>query len=245
MSNDEQSQIIIQLVALRDVDTQRAEARSLIDSVPRILQARLKETTEAGKALETSKERLAGFKAHLGNLESDLATKEEALGKASSNLLNARSNDEYALMQIEIGRKREAKGAAESEIINQYDVINQGEELVKNAGDQIEAAQAEYQAFEERAMREMKEHIAELEEFEERREQVRKTLSPDALNIYDRAYKAHGEGIAVAEANVCQGCFSGLTPNDQSRMISGKEIIVCRTCHRILFLPETLQASPS
>ena len=65
------------------------------------------------------------------------------------------------------------------------------------------------------------------------------------LKIYDRAFQAHGEGLAPIENNVCQGCFSSVTPNDRSRLISGRELVVCRSCQRIVYLPEVLQASPT
>jgi len=59
------------------------------------------------------------------------------------------------------------------------------------------------------------------------------------------AHAALGEGLAPIEGNVCQGCFSSITPNDRSRLISALELVVCRSCSRIIYLPEVLQASPT
>lgn len=241
MSVEDHRQQTFQLVALRDVDLRRSETRKLIDSVPRILQARLRQSNEAKKGLTAAQEKLQGFKAHLKTLELELSSREEALTKANGNLLSAKTNQEYSAMQTEIARKREEKGQAEEEILSQYDVIKLGEQLVLDAQKAVEAAQAEYQAFEERALREVEGHSAELGELDTRRDQIRKAISSDTLQIYDRAYEGHGDGIAPAESDICQGCFSKLTPNDRARLMSGKQLMICRTCQRILYLPAMLQ----
>jgi predicted nucleic acid-binding Zn-ribbon protein len=74
---------------------------------------------------------------------------------------------------------------------------------------------------------------------------VERAIVADVLKVYDRAYGAHGEGVVPIENNICQGCFSSVTPNDRSRLISSLELIVCRSCQRIVYLPESLQASPA
>ncbi len=241
MSLDDQRQQIFQLVALRDVDHRRSETRKLIDSVPRILQARLRQSNGAKQALAAAHEKLLGFKAHLKTLELELSSREEAVMKANGNLLSAKTNQEYTLMQGEIARKREEKGQAEEEVLGQYDVIKLGEQLVEDAKAAVEAALKEYQAFEERALREVEGHSGELAALDARREQIRRAIAPDTLQIYDRAYSGHGDGIVAAEGDICQGCFSKLTPNDRARLMSGKQLMICRTCQRILYLPASLQ----
>ena len=73
---------------------------------------------------------------------------------------------------------------------------------------------------------------------------MRRALDAEVLKVYDRAFKALGEAVCPVEANVCQGCFSPVTPNDRSRLLSGRELVTCRVCSRIQFLPEVLQAAP-
>ena len=243
MSREAQRQQIFQLVALRDVDRLRGLTRQLIEAVPRVLAARQRESTAATSGLEAARQKLQGIKAHLRTLELDLQERESGLNKASGNLLGAKTNQEYSLMQTEIARKRDEKGQAEEAILEQYELIKQGERMVVEAEARLKEAQAEYQAFEERARKDLSDHQADLAKQDERREQIQRALDPAALKIYERAYKAHGEGLAAIEGNVCQGCFSSITPNDRSRLLSSLELVICRSCQRIIYLPEVLQAS--
>ncbi len=245
VTREDQRQLTFNLVALRDVDRLRAQTRLLIDAVPRVLAARRRDSEQATAGVEAARQKLLGFRAHLKSLELDLAAREAALAKAQGNLLSAKTNQEYSLLQTEIARKQEERGAVEESIIEQFDVIRQGEGLVKEAEARLKVAQAEFREFEERAERELRAHQAELAEQDGRRAQVRRAISGEVLRLYDRTFAAHGEAVCPVEGNICQGCFSSVTPNDRSRLISGRELVTCKSCQRIQYLPEVLQASPT
>jgi len=245
VTHEDARQQTFQLVALGDIDDKRSEAQKLIDSVPRVLASRQRESRGAQTQVDAAKEKLKGFQAHLKSLELDLASREEALAKANTNLMGAKSNQEYSLLMAEIARKKEDKGEIEDRILEQYDVIRQGERIVVEWQDRLKQAMAEFGEFETRALGELKDHQRELHEFDLRREAVRKALDSEALQLYDRAYRAHGSAIVPAEGKICQGCFSSLTPNDNNRLLSGRQLVLCRSCQRILYMPEALQASPS
>ncbi len=240
----EQRQQTLHLVALSEIDHRRSEAQSLIDSVPRVLASRHRESSGAETGLAAAREKLKGFQARLKSLELDLAAREEELQKSRGNLLTAKTNQEYTALMEEISRKQENKSEAESAVLEQFDVIKQGEQMVVEAQGRLAEAAEEYQAFEERARGQLADHQKDLGELDVRRNEIRTQLEPEILKIYDRAYGAHGSGVAPAEGNICQGCFSTLTPNDRARMISGRELMICRSCQRILYLPEAVQASP-
>jgi predicted nucleic acid-binding Zn-ribbon protein len=232
-------------VALGGVDRQRAEAQTLIDAVPRVLGARQRLSKEANEQLDACREKLQGFRVHLKSLELDLASREEALLKANGNLMGAKTNQEYSMLVAEVGRKREEKGGVEELILEQYDVISQGEHMVEDARVRVTQAQEEYSAFEDRARGELADHQKELATLDERRAAVCRAIDPEILKVYERVHKAHGSAIVPAEGNTCQGCFSNLTPNDRNRLLSGRQLVVCRACQRFLYMPEVLHASPS
>ncbi len=243
MTREDQRQQIFQLIALRDIDRLRTQTTQLIDAVPRILGARHRDSAGAQTGLDAARSKLQGLRAHLKSLELDLAEREAAIGKANANLMSAKTNQEYSLLIAEITRKREEKGKVEESVLEQFEVIKQGEKAVKDAETRLAEAGAEFQAFETRARTELADHQAELKGHDERRGQIRRAISAEVLKIYDRAFQALGEGLSPIEGNVCQGCFSSVTPNDRSRLISGLELVTCRSCQRIVYLPEVLQAS--
>lgn len=245
MNPEDSRQQTLELVALGEIDSRRNDAQRLIDSVPRVLAARQRDSKDSEVMVEAAHQKLKGFQAHLKTLELDLASREESLGKANANLLTAKSNQEYSLLMAEIGRRKEEKGAVEEAILEQYDVIRQGERMVADAKARLAEAQAEFGEFEKRAFEQHQEHQEDLAKLEAERDAVRERIDGAALKLYDRALKAHGNAIVPAEAKTCQGCFSSLTPNDSNRLLSGRQVVLCRVCQRILYMPEALQTSPT
>lgn len=241
MTIDDSRQLLFQLVTLGDLDRKRGDEQLLIDGVPRMLASRGRHSREAEETLSVAKEKRLGFKARLKTLELELAQREEALQKANGNLLSAKSNQEYTLLVAEITRKTEEKGTVEESILEQYDVIAVGDRMVADCEKLLAEAQEEYAEFQLRALEEMDTHKAELAKMDERRSQVIKAISSDALQIYERAHNALGNAIVPAEGKTCQGCFSTLTPNDNNMLRSPKRIVVCRQCQRILYLPEVIE----
>lgn len=237
-------QTTFQLVALGDVDKKRASAQTLIDSVPRMLASRSRGSREAEATLAAGKSKLQGFQAHLKSLELDLAVKEETLAKAQANLMGAKSNQEYTLLMSEISRRTEDKSTVETAILEQYDVIRQGERIVAECVQRLDDAKAEYADFEAKARGDIADHQKDLAELDERRGQIRRAIDDQVLMLYDRAYEAHGDAIVPCEASTCHGCFSTLTPNDRNILVAGKRLVTCKACQRILYAPDTLKATP-
>ena len=63
------------------------------------------------------------------------------------------------------------------------------------------------------------------------------TLEAAALHRYESLRKAKG-GVAVAkvERGLCQGCRMALPTQQQQKIRSGRQTVLCSTCGRILFL---------
>ncbi len=60
----------------------------------------------------------------------------------------------------------------------------------------------------------------------------------DYRDAYNRVVKARGQdAMAQVEAESCGGCHQQLTPNIMSQL-SGARAVFCKTCGRLLYLPE-------
>ena len=61
---------------------------------------------------------------------------------------------------------------------------------------------------------------------------------PELRDAYNRAVKSKGEdAMAQVEGESCGGCHQQLTPNIMSQLV-GSTVVFCRTCGRLLYLPE-------
>jgi predicted nucleic acid-binding Zn-ribbon protein len=70
-------------------------------------------------------------------------------------------------------------------------------------------------------------------------ETVERDLPADVRDRYERIVKQKGaDGLAAVEGQSCGGCFQSLTGNMLSDLLMGR-IIVCRSCGRLLYSPES------
>ena len=61
-------------------------------------------------------------------------------------------------------------------------------------------------------------------------------LDEDVLNRFERLFKSKGDAAIVAlRHEVCTGCHMKITPQTAHRVKSGREIVSCEQCGRILF----------
>ena len=63
-------------------------------------------------------------------------------------------------------------------------------------------------------------------------------IEPGVLNHYQRSVSKRGETAVVPVIDgACQGCFMKVTPETVNALKRGVDLIFCKTCSRILYLP--------
>ena len=68
--------------------------------------------------------------------------------------------------------------------------------------------------------------------------QAEKALPADLKADYERVVRSKGaDSLAVADDGVCTGCGQQITLNMQNELKLSK-LIFCRSCGRLLYLPE-------
>jgi predicted nucleic acid-binding Zn-ribbon protein len=85
-------------------------------------------------------------------------------------------------------------------------------------------------------------YMQEADELGARRSEMVYNLDPEALKTYERVRTAlDGDAIVHVENRICGGCYMSITSNDYVRICGMKEIVTCKSCQRILFIPEYLE----
>jgi predicted nucleic acid-binding Zn-ribbon protein len=81
----------------------------------------------------------------------------------------------------------------------------------------------------------------EMDATKKRRQELQAQADRQALQLYERILQARqGLAVVAVEARICQGCYMTLTPNDLMNLQGGRALVTCKSCQRILYLPEAL-----
>src|SRR5262249_50712828 len=72
--------------------------------------------------------------------------------------------------------------------------------------------------------------------------EVEASLAEDVRTQYDRLVAAHGEdALSSVQGRTCSACYTEITAQNYNDLLQGK-FVVCRSCGRMLYLPQPAPA---
>ena len=225
-----------QLLVLQDRQQKIRQIENEIRTVP--LQRKNLEGQLAGSvaALETVKQRARQVEIDRKNLELDVGTREQSIARLRTQQYETRKNDEFQAIGHEIERYTKEISAIEDRELELMDAADKLK--VEVAAEEKKSASAKESISRQLADLDAKSKTlaARLEELKKERENLAGTIDEDLLDRFDRLFASKGDAAVVAlEHDVCTGCHMKVTTATANQVKSGKEIVSCEQCGRILY----------
>ena len=228
--------VIENLLRLQDIDK---EIRRLQDEV-----------AELPKRVAAIEQKLAGTKAQLDKaqaaVKADEATRRkydtnikdlrEKISKYRDQSLAVKTNEQYRALMTEIQFAEKEITANEDKILELMVIADARDKEVKAAQAELKEQTAEIEREKEQARRRTAEDEKLLAEAKGKRDQLRGGIREDLLRQYERVSKFRGSGIAEVRDHKCMGCQVILRPQTYNDVRSGKDVVSCDSCQRILYL---------
>jgi hypothetical protein len=187
--------------------------------------------------------RLENFENNIRELTQQIETKkfeitnaEALIKKYNEQQMNVRNNREFEsiskeiefqTLEIQLFNKRIKEFTAEIETKQQ--IIDSSKEALEDRKLDLAAKNGELDEI-------VKENEKEIEVLKKEFEELSKLIDSRTLKAYYRIRNNTRNGLAVVpvERNACAGCFNLIPPQRQLDIKSGKKIIPCEYCGRIL-----------
>ncbi|AKL97670.1 zinc ribbon domain-containing protein [Endomicrobium proavitum] len=224
------------LCLVQDYDIKIVKAKEIIRNAPHLAALKKKELDAKKAETEVQKKNFVALNSAKKEKEALLDSKEKAIGKHSSELNSAKSNDIYKTLLLAIEKEKADISIIEDEVLELLTKIDAEAVVVKSA----EAALKE---FEQKISEEIfkinasaKEQEEAVETFKTERDRRKAGVSKNILDQYERICEGRdGMGIALVEADSCGGCSMTLRPQLVNQAQKSTEIVYCDNCSRILF----------
>jgi uncharacterized protein len=232
------------LKELQAADREVSRLSQEIAALPRrvaVIEAKLADSTarkeKAAAAIKASEAAKRKF-------ESQIQDQQQKISKYRDQMLGVKTNHEYKALTTEVE-------FADKQIRDLEDKILEGmmaaESLEKDLGTaeaelKVEAAEIEKEKAEARSRTEIDEK--ELAQWKAKREQLRAAIDPDTLVHYDRVLKLRGSALAEAADHKCSACQVMLRPQVYNDVRTNQQIIICDSCHRILWYDPARDIQP-
>ncbi|MDB5352546.1 MAG: Zn-ribbon protein nucleic acid-binding protein [Planctomycetota bacterium] len=227
---------------LRDLHAlhQRAKAiRDRLASGPKVLAARETALAKKQAELETARKAVMDAKSQIHKKETQLKGMQEKTSELRVKLNAIKKQVEYDAIRNQLANDNLAQSKLSEEILetmikadDQAAAVAAQEAEVKKLAAEIAAMKADIAskaAEQKTSLDSLEAAIIEAEVFiaEDMREQYRR-------NITQRG----ADALAPVEGGACSGCYVSVTAQMMNELINGHHIVFCKTCGRILYLPE-------
>ena len=229
------------LVDLQKTDTNIRRLKKLIETAETRRAEIEQEFEKHASSIRDVQNRRDEFVTARTGLENQIAENKTFLERAERNLKHAQNQKEYETAMRETDALQKQIAAFETQTIEKMTSLEEVEKELADRADEISSLDSKRADALGAFDKELGQAQAELDGEQKRRDEVFVTLPTQLAAVYNRLAQRSRDGIAVAEVRngSCSACFMSLRPQMQVEVKRGDQIIVCESCSRILYMPES------
>ncbi|MDE2236320.1 MAG: hypothetical protein KGK30_00370, partial [Elusimicrobia bacterium] len=214
---------------------------ALLDQIPQMIE-RLRAGLEAEKAKgSAAKGRIVALEKQKKEKELELAKHEEEARKHSAQLNQVKTNDAFKALQQEIGFAKQHAGDIETEILQLMESLDEARKQDKTVQAELGVEAKKFEAEIAGHQKRLAERQAAFDAAKAVRDEAAAPIPPDVLRVYDHI-RGRGKPDAVVpiDNSMCSACRISLAPVVIVEATKLKALVICESCQRILYRPETL-----
>ena len=231
---------IKKLLAVQQVDARLARIRRDLDSLPAEEQRRSRQLEIVRQEHATAKAELSAAQVRSRESEVNIKGADEEIKKLQGRLNVVKNNAEYQATLFQIESVRRERDAIEEEGLAVLDQLDAMKARVEEAEQKLAAEQKTFDEFRAEADKMRGELETQLSEVGRGRDELVEGVPTDLVRKYQSLFETRGgKAVCSVEGEVCTGCYSRVTPNDQTRLLGSSIVVQCNSCQRLLYLPES------
>ncbi|MFH1422508.1 MAG: C4-type zinc ribbon domain-containing protein [Planctomycetota bacterium] len=171
--------------------------------------------------------------------EIQLKEVEAELDKIQNLLNNASNNEEYSLLLKKRDNIKKNISELEDAVLEKLDNIEKNKEELIELQQTLSVEKDKVSSQSEQIEKEIVLLKDEINKLRSQRDNLKKNISREALNRYDRVLEKEKIRVVVSVRNgTCQGCYISVTPQQINVLMRGDTLVFCKKCNRILYIAE-------
>lgn len=223
-------------VRLQELDHRVTELTREISALPKHIAEIEKKLESHRRKLEADRAALKANQTDRKKNEGDIQLQEQKISKLRSQMLDAKTNDQYRAFQNEIEFCEKEIRRAEDHIL---ELMSESEPLdgnVKAAELALKEENTQVEAEKQQAMARTAEDKKALDLIHQERSQIVARMHPNVYRQYERIRKGRS-GVAIAEAieGRCSACQIAVRPQFFQDLKKGDQVMYCESCARIIY----------
>jgi predicted nucleic acid-binding Zn-ribbon protein len=234
------------LVNLQTIDLQLRERTDAIEALRREIGDLDAEIAAQRQVLDTCRAERAELESRRRDIEGSLQDEEAKMKDRRMRLNRIRNEKEAAAVRREIEVAKEGTGLLEEGLMGlfeQLDVVNAREKELATAFEALESKRA---TEKERTDLEIEVLSSGLDESRSQREVLAANLDANLRRQYETILsRKKGQAVVEVRGGTCEGCHMRVAPQLAIEISRNTRVIVCPSCHRILYVRPPEAAAPA
>ena len=223
-------------IRLQILDDRVAALTKEIAGLPKYVADIEKKLESHQRRLDVDKAALTANQKERKRLEVDIQTHEQKVSKLKSQMMDAKTNEQYRAFQHEIEFSGQETRKAEDRILELMTGAEPLDKAVKAAEASLATEKQQVEAEKTAARERTAAYQAEIGSLKAERVSIVAQMTPSVAANYDRIRKGRaGVGISEAAAGRCVRCNIVLRPQFFQDLKKGETIMTCESCGRILY----------
>jgi uncharacterized protein len=226
------------LRTLHRIHRQLTDLRERLERGPRQIRAAEANIKHLEEALAAAKSATKDHRMAVDKKQLQLKTSEDKVADLRRKLNAAASNREYQTFKEQIAADEMTNSVLADEILEGLEACDADQKQVAESDASLAAARKKTEQVRAEVAANEPSLRADLARFEAELRETEAGLPGEIRDLYQRTVRQKGEdALAVVENQYCGGCNQQVPLNLCSQIIMGHPV-ACRTCGRLLYMPE-------
>ncbi|HHT9119767.1 MAG TPA: zinc ribbon domain-containing protein [Candidatus Hypogeohydataceae bacterium YC41] len=222
---------------LQSVDSRLIELTRKKENLREALEKKKAQLHQTKGLLSQRQKEAKDFQKLIDSKELDLKCLEEEIKKTRGRLFQIKNNKEYSALLSEIGSKEADKSVLEDETLSMMSKFEGLHAEEKQLAQKVQEEEKDLTVYASSVETELKSLEKDIQAAKKQWEESAELLNKEALALYRRLIEKDGLAVVDVNGDVCGGCNMSLTPQTINLLLRRQEVILCKSCGRILCLP--------
>lgn len=227
---------IARAIRLQSLDDRAAELTKEISALPKHIAEIEKKLDSHQRRLEQDRAALTGNQKDRKRLEGEIQSNDQKISKLKSQMMEAKTNDQYRAFQSEIDFCQQEIRRHEDRILVLMTESEPLDKAVKAAEAALASEKKEVEAEKAKARERTAADQKEIDGLHAERKQILAEMTPEVASNYERIRRGRA-GVAIAEVigSRCSKCNMQVRPQFLQELKRQDSVMICESCKRMLY----------
>lgn len=227
---------ITRAIRLQILDDRAAELTKEIAALPKHIAEIEKKLEAHQRRLEHDRAAMTANQKDRKRLEGEIQTSDQKISKLKTQMMEAKTNDQYRAFQHEIDFCQQEIRRHEDRILELMTESDPLDKAVKAAEAALATEKKQVEEEKAKARERTAADQKEIDVLTQERKKILSEMDPKIASEYERIRKGRA-GVAIAEVvqGRCSKCNMLLRPQFLQELKRGDAVMVCESCRRMLY----------